>query len=185
MHSENGFTLVEAIVSILLVGIIAAIAGMGIVSIMKGYVFTRENVVISQKARLAMSRITRELMALSDIDSANSTGTCIIYKIDTKSPYYRAMDGSSGNLELKISPATDCSCNSAGNILADRVGGFLLQYEDQNGNLSSTPPADLANLYAIQVILTLNRDDGNPAGTFSITVNPRNNGNLNGPGFSL
>ena len=185
MHNENGFTLVEAIVSILLVGIMAAVAGMGLVSLVKGYVLTRENVVISQKAQLAMARMSRELIALSDIDSDNSTGTCIIYKIETMSPFYRAIGLNSGDLELKVLPNADCDCNSTGNALSDKVGNFEVRYEDQNGNLSSTPPAELNNLYAIQVVFALNREDGSTVGSFNITINPRNNGNLNGPGFSL
>jgi len=179
MNNNKGFTLVEIIVSLVIVGIMAAVAGMGIVSMVQGYEFARENVVISQKAQLVMARLRCELMNLSDIDSGSSTGSCIIYKVETDSQYYRAIGLRGKDLELKTLPAADCNCNSSGDILSDKVGSFDVGY---NGN--ATPPSDLSDLRSIHVSFTLDRSDGNTGDDFKITINPRNNGNLNAPGFS-
>jgi len=181
MNNNKGFTLVEIIVSLVIVGIMAAVAGMGIVSMVQGYEFARENVVISQKAQLVMARLRCELMNLSDIDSGSSTESCIRDKVETDSPYYRAIGLRSNDLELKTLPAADCNCNSSGDILADKVkvGSFDVKY---NGN--ATPPSELSDLRSIRVSFTLDRDDGNRGDDFEITINPRNNGNLNAPGFT-
>ncbi|MCE5263472.1 MAG: type II secretion system GspH family protein, partial [Deltaproteobacteria bacterium] len=40
--SSRGFTLIEVVVSLILVGIMAAVAGMGIVQATQAFIFTRE-----------------------------------------------------------------------------------------------------------------------------------------------
>lgn len=185
--NNKGFTLIEIIVSLVIVGIMAAVAGMGIVSMVQGYEFARENVVISQKAQLVMARLRCELMNLSDIDSTNSIGSCIRYKVETKSQKYRKIRLNSGNLELNVSSKKDCSCSSSedtGDVLSDKVGSFAVKY---NGN--PTPPSELSDLRSIYVQFTLDciyceEKAGKKEHIFEITINPRNNGNLNAPGFS-
>ena len=184
--NNKGFTLIEIIVSLVIVGIMAAVAGMGIVSMVQGYEFARENVVISQKAQLVMARLRCELMNLSDIDSGSSTGSCIRYKVETESQKYRKIRLNSGNLELNVSSKKDCSCSSSedtGDVLSDKVGSFAVEYRDQAGNPLAQPFA-LSDLRSIHVSFTLDRNDGNPGDDFEITINPRNNGNLNAPGFT-
>jgi len=46
MNNESGFTLIEIIVSLVLVGMMAAIAGMGIVTGTKGYLLAKENSIL-------------------------------------------------------------------------------------------------------------------------------------------
>ena len=182
MHDIKGFTLIEVTVSLILVGIMATVGGMAIVTGTKGFVTTRENVAISQKAQLTMGRMTRELMELSDIDDT-SGGDCIRYKVEAVSQAFRKIRLNNLNLELNVSSSRDCDCPSSqdtGDLLVDQVGSFKLEYENQAGVRSSTPPA-ISNLRAIVVEFSLDRDDGNPGNSFKITINPRNNGNLNGP----
>jgi prepilin-type N-terminal cleavage/methylation domain-containing protein len=183
MNNNKGFTLIEIIVSLVIVGIMAAVAGMGIVSMVQGYDFARENVVISQKAQLVMARLRCELMKLSYIDSTNSTGSCIIYKVETDSYPYRVIRLDSDNLKLRISQVDDCNCSSPGDILSDKVGSFDILYQDEDGN-DLTSGFDLSDLRSIHVSFTLDRNDGNPGDDFEITINPRNNRNLNAPGFT-
>ena len=182
MNNNKGFTLVEIIVSLVIVGIMAAVAGMGIVSMVQGYEFARENVVISQKAQLVMARLRCELMNLSDIDSTNSTGACIIYKVETEPQPYRVIRLDSDNLKLRISQVDDCTCSSSGDTLSDKVGSFDILYQKEDGS-ALTPPFDLSALRSIHVSFTLDRSDGNDPDDFEITINPRNIGNLNAPGF--
>lgn len=184
MINENGFTLLEIIASLVLVGIMATVAGFWMVIGAKGYRFSQENNTLAQKAEMVMARLGRELTELSAIDAANSDGSCIRYKIGTLSPYYRAIGLNGTGLELKISAVSDCDCATDGFTLADNVAELTLLYEDRAGTLPvpSSPPSALKDLAAVHVGLKLNRSDGNAAEQFDIIVNPRNNGNPNGPG---
>lgn len=178
MNNEQGFTLIESITSLVLVGILVTVAGMAIVRGMDGYVFARENTVLSQKSRLVMARIGREIRELSEIDANNSDDSCIRYKVETVSPFFRAIGLNNENLRLNVSSAADCDCPSTGgpgDLLADRVGSFTIGYEDQDGATASTPPANLSDLRAVKVNFTLNRADNHPNNAFGITINPRNN----------
>jgi prepilin-type N-terminal cleavage/methylation domain-containing protein len=53
---NGGFTLIEIVISLVVAGILAAIAGMGIVSAISGYAAVRENVSLSQKMQLAVTQ---------------------------------------------------------------------------------------------------------------------------------
>jgi prepilin-type N-terminal cleavage/methylation domain-containing protein len=65
----RGFTLIEVIASLVLLAIIAAVAGMGIVQITKQYVFAQKAGETAQVAQVAMARMVKEL-ALCSIASA-------------------------------------------------------------------------------------------------------------------
>jgi prepilin-type N-terminal cleavage/methylation domain-containing protein len=68
----RGFTLIELIASLVLLGIIAVIAGMGIVQITKQYVFAQKAGETAQVAQVAMARMVKEL---ARVRSGSSIGT--------------------------------------------------------------------------------------------------------------
>jgi prepilin-type N-terminal cleavage/methylation domain-containing protein len=61
-NRQKGFTLIEMICALVIVGILSAIAGLGIVAGVRGYLFSKDNAAISAKAQVAISRISRELL---------------------------------------------------------------------------------------------------------------------------
>ncbi len=180
-----GFTLVEVIASLLLIGIVAVAVSTALVHGMQGFVLTKENTALIQKVQLAMSRLQKELTDLTDLDAAASGNHCIRYRIAGESPYFKAIGLDNGHLELAVSGASDQGCPATGSPglpLLDHVGTFTLQYEDIAGNTLATPPSDLERLAFIRIQLILNREDNNPAATFTGCISPRNNGRLNMPG---
>ncbi len=70
---QKGFTLIEMIVVLVLVGIMAALAGMGIVTGVQGYLFARSSAAISEKTQLAMVRIRQEILDCHDCIPASLT----------------------------------------------------------------------------------------------------------------
>jgi prepilin-type N-terminal cleavage/methylation domain-containing protein len=184
MMRKDGFTLIELIAALTLVGILAAVAVVGIVTAVRGYIFSSTNVNVAQDGQLVIARLSREIGELSAIDRAASNSACLRYKVDTESPFYRAIGWHDNRLEINIDPNADSGCptNSAsGDLLAGQVGSFNIDYVDNKGAVGSIPPAELSDLYEVRITFRLDRTDGEPGTTFSLRVNPRNNGVLNGP----
>ena len=63
------------IASLLIVGILGAIAGMGLVTGMRGYMQAKENAHLAQKAQIALTRINRELIELEKVVNFDDEGT--------------------------------------------------------------------------------------------------------------
>jgi type II secretory pathway pseudopilin PulG len=189
MKNENGFTLIEIIISLVMVGLMVSIVGILMVAGVQEYVFSKENVEISQKASMALKRLEKEIRGLTAVDADNSDDICVRYKLDTLSPYFRAIGIRGNAIELKTLPDADCDCSSTGDILIDQVSGFSLSYENSSvtpSTVSSTPPVKLSDLSEIRVLLTLDHLlSGEMKKTFELHINPRNNGNLNGPGIGM
>ena len=188
VKNEQGFTLIETIAVLLLMGIITAVLGMAIVQGVKGYVFGRQNVAVSQKAQLALARMERELRAITEIDTS-SDATCIRYQRETDSLYFRSIGLHANSLRMNTAVDADAACpggGTPGDLLLDRVSSFSLDYEDEQGNITADgqPPDELENLRAIHISLTVNRLDSSRTEDFSLIVSPRNNGLLNAPGNS-
>ncbi len=79
--SKNGFTLIEVIVSLVLVGIMAVIVVMGFVRITQGFLFSKMNAAILQKGQMAMTRVSQEINNIVSISSLSATTiTFISYK---------------------------------------------------------------------------------------------------------
>jgi len=171
MIKENGFTLIEIIASLLLVGFMAVFAGMGIVTFTKAYLFTKENAHIAQKAQLAMTRINRELMELLNVTNASNTDITI----DSPSGI-RTIGLNDGKIKI----AASGTLLADGDVLIDNVSGFSLSY--WSGTQSWAQGInDIRLLSAIQVGLTISRSDtglGNLS--FATTIHPRNNNNYGG-----
>lgn len=164
---EKGFTLIEVIVTLVLVGITAALAGMWIVSIANSYVFAKMNASTAQKAQLAMTRLQKEFVAIRSVTSSGSAQIA-----------YTRPDSILGVLDLPVilslnGSALQLNVNSAGNrTLADSVSAFTLAYCD------SAIPANCSSTWSstskiINIQLTLTGANGVQS-TFARRVVPRN-----------
>lgn len=185
MDNKSGFTLLEIVISMVLFSILASLAGMWLVMGAQGYRMTRENVVISQKARLAMNRLSRELTEMSNMNVAGSSGSCIEYRVDELSSYYRAVTLSGSRLVLKTDVGADCSCTTCEgantHVMTDQVSGFEVTYESRDGSVSATPPV-FQELVSVHLSFDMTRADGESlVHSFGFSVNPRNNLDVSAP----
>ena len=158
MNREAGFTLIEVVVTLVLVGIMAAVAGMAIVQGVQGYVFARENATTTQKAQLAMARMSLELLELTDVTTA--AGNQIVYDRDSGS---HTITFASGIVTID------------GDVLVDDVDSLSLSYWKSDGTTAWVQGTDpIGDLSTIQIVLVLSRPDTD-IGTisFTTTIHPR------------
>jgi len=175
MKKQTGFTLIEMIAVFLIMGIIATVAGMAIVTGVKGYLFAKDNLSISQKAQMAMTRMNRELMELFDVSTAESARIT-----------YQRLDGAGTLTQTIYLDETDEKVKIAfgpnpsdGDILVDHVSEFKLTY--YKGTASWVAGTDdIRELSAIGIDLDLKRFENERIVEFSTMVSPRNNNNYGG-----
>ncbi len=139
--------MVEVIVSLALIGIIAAISGIGLVQITQGYVLSRKNVETAQKAQIAMTRMIKELGAITSVSSSPApTATSITYtRLGSVPPITIQLSGEL--VQMQISGTTT--------TLIDNVTAFSLTYYDAAGSVTTVA----ANIRRIDISLTLRGAD--------------------------
>ncbi|MCD6397718.1 MAG: type II secretion system protein [Spirochaetaceae bacterium] len=170
--NEAGFTLLEIILSLVILSIIVAIAGLGIVTGTKGYLFARQNAHSAQKAQMALARMTREFQELYNItDCSDSSVT---------------FESSTGNFTIGLSENTNTiriatggiGQLAAGDILIDEIAanGFTLTFFKDN-ETSWAQDDDIESLTDISIEIKMIRNDISDGNlSFSTSVHPRNVG---------
>ncbi len=171
MRRRAGFTLIEVIATMVLVGIMAAVAGVGGASYVKGYIIARDNRDYVQKAEIAMARISRELRELKNITLVQTSPTRIRYT--------RLAEDSSTDSTQTLEQVGD-TITLNGDTLLDNVpeNSFTLSYFQ--GSSPWTYGNDIEKLSGITVSLSLTPSIGSSSMTFATTLTPRNNGNVGG-----
>lgn len=187
MKEQLGFTLIEVIVVLILLGIIGTLAGMGVVKGVEGYLLSKENATMTQKTQLAMTRLALEFENLTSVDSYTQSGSSITYSIKPGPDEAEVPQRSIALVDNEIKIDIDGSNPATGDILIDNVNSFQLDYYEVSDDGTNTQVAwsgDISNLYMIRVTLALNRPDSN-GGTlsFSTVVNPRRIRSYNAPRY--
>jgi prepilin-type N-terminal cleavage/methylation domain-containing protein len=179
MGSQAGFTLIEIIVTLILVGILASAGGMAIVHAVQGYMVARDNSETTQKAQMAISRITREIVEMINIPSDATATALPINNVNGN----RTIGLDSG--AVKMAFGTDPL--SSGDILIDNVNTFTLTYFSVDASTGAVTTAsswaatnDITTLTAIDVNLQINRAGGGTLSFAGNRVAPRNNKNQGG-----
>jgi hypothetical protein len=160
-------------------GILASVAGMGIVSAISGYAIVRENVSLSQKLQLATARINREMLELTDISERDDTRPHIVYR--SAAGRLQAIAKVDDTIRIYNDPGEtvdDTYLENNGDILTDQVDAFALNYY-QGG--SSWTGVDIRALSTIRFSLNLHSKDASGI-TVQATqlVHLRNNDNYGG-----
>lgn len=187
MKEQLGFTLIELIVVLILLGIIGTLGGMGVVKGVEGYLLSKENATMTQKAQVAMTRLALEFENLTSVESYSQSGSSITYSIKPGPDEAEVPQRSIALVDDEIKIDIDGSNPATGDILIDNVNSFQLDYYEVSDDGTNTQVAwsgDISNLYMIRVTLTLNRPDSN-GGTlsFSTVVNPRRIRSYNAPRY--
>ena len=166
--------MIEILAALLLVGLMAAVAVLGVVTGVKGYLLTKDNAHLVQKSQLAFARLGRELTEISNV--SGTSGTSLVYERDS-SQYSLALVGG----EIKLRNGSSLPDANNGDVLIDNVNGFTLTYLKADGS-AWLSGENVRLLSTIRIDLVLEHPDDEVGGiTFTTTINPRNTGVKAGP----
>jgi len=159
IRPQKGFTLVELIVTLVLVGIIGTFTTLFMYTGLNGYLRAKDTAGGALKAQIALDRISLELIDINNISNFNSN-TNIDFTSETL-PFARRIRYDSGNDEILLSVA--------GNeyLLVDDVPTFSLTANSTDLNYYSGGALEVES---IQVSFTV----GEIERAFNARIFPRN-----------
>lgn len=160
LKTEKGFTLIEVIVVLILVGVLAAVAGIGYVQVVKGMLFTKMNAVTIQKGEIAITKLVKEFnnMNISSVTAADATSiTFSSVKDAVSSSHTVALTGNTITYD--------------GHVITDQVSEFSLTYYDNYDSAGQTTWQSSRRI--IEITLKLKGAD-DVISEFKARVKPRN-----------
>jgi prepilin-type N-terminal cleavage/methylation domain-containing protein len=116
---ENGFTLVELIVTLVLVGIIGTFTTLFMYTGLNGYLRAKDTSEGALKAQIALDRISLELQDIDSIDLVTYSDDARIDYTSVTLPYNRKILYNGGVISLDV--------NGNPNPLLDEVSAFTLR----------------------------------------------------------
>ena len=120
--------MIEVIVSLVLIGIMAALAGMFFVTITQGYVFSQQNNETSLKAQVALAKMVKEIGSLSiETDTITAAAAASVTVNRAATLHTIALAGAQIQFD--------------GIALVDNVTAFTLSYFDNAGAATANRPA--------------------------------------------
>ena len=147
--ANAGFSLVEMIVSIVVLGVLAAVTAPVFTSSLRGYVESDAHLTTLSKARYATERIARELR---EVQYNNGTGSFSFSAMGPNNVAFLKQDGTTvtlsvagTNVNLRYAPPNVTA------PLTDELGALTLTYLNANGVAGATA----ATVRAVDVSLTL------------------------------
>jgi prepilin-type N-terminal cleavage/methylation domain-containing protein len=154
----NGFTLVEIVITIVLVGILAGIAAMIILQGVRAYSDEQSRSDVHYQARYAMERMAREIRQIRS--------TADITAITNSNLQFTDVNGA--GVGFTWTSPTLSRWNGAGtNVLAPNITAFNFNYYQQNG-----VAATAATLWIVEITLT--SQQGSESVQMSTRVHSRN-----------
>lgn len=151
---KNGFTLIELVVVISVVGIISTIVGSILLGAIDAWVFKFNRNDILWDSRLAIDRMTREIRTIRNATSVTTAS----------SAQFRFIDAGDKDITYSISSTNlNRTENGTANLLAENVSSLAFTYYDTNGNTIAIPTVSPAatNIRRVRINFTLTKNGEN------------------------
>jgi prepilin-type N-terminal cleavage/methylation domain-containing protein len=176
LKKEAGFTLIEMIASLVILGILAIALSSAIMYGVGNLIYTREADQLSQKAQLAMARLDRELVDVRAISSVSANQ--INYTLSSDGNQYTIL---MANGQITLQQGANTAWPLVGGIYTNNGDTAFLTYYYANGSNWSVESNNTINqLSLINVAIALSFQQSgqlkyNMPLRFNTTINPRNN----------
>ena len=151
---RRGFTIIELISTIVILGAIGSVASTVILSATSGYLDARIQAQLHTEVSIGLDRLAREIRAIPRL----STGGPDISTISSSGMTWAGghdlsfTTGPTGGVYLKDGPTSTST-----RLIADQTA-FTFEWQDQNGTaIPGTGPGDIANIRRISVEVTVER----------------------------
>jgi prepilin-type N-terminal cleavage/methylation domain-containing protein len=185
-HNQSGFTLIEAIAVLVIMGILTVGLIVGLVDGVQNYIFASNASQLSQKAQVALARINKELIdvtAISNISASNvdytrpySPPSCL----QTAGCQYRIQMQNNQILLQGINPVISPQI-LVNNVTTYSAGNNFLTFNDFSGATWSLETGNTVNNLAKINVLLMLTNGSNQSLTFNTSINPRQGSSLNAP----
>lgn len=159
---QCGFTLIEVIASLVIIGIMSTITSVGISKIFEGYLFTKDNAKTTLRAQVVLTRLMKEFSSIDAVASGSKTSLTYSY---TKNGI------SIPNRTLSWSGTTGDPLILGDHTLTDDVNNFELsyyeKYDDSGNNIWDGSKKMIGITLEMRGAMDVNS-------SFSIRIVPRN-----------
>jgi len=187
--NQAGFSLIEVITVLVIMGILSVGLSLGLIKSVEQYILASEANQLSQKAQVALARLKKELTEASTVTNKDATQ---IYYTRLYSPPscqralgcdYRIQNSGNQILLEGINPVV------ASQVLINNVATYtgsdvFLSFKDfSNADWNIETGNTVNNLAKINVLLLLNYGSGQTL-RFNATINPRRGSKLNTPALN-
>jgi prepilin-type N-terminal cleavage/methylation domain-containing protein len=156
--NHKGFTLIEIIAVLVLTGILATVAGMGIVKVSEGLVFAKQNASTTLKAQVALNRIEKEFHIITGVTAGDAVSFTYTSNKENHLGEGHSLTFSGGFIYLD------------GDKLIDNVASFTLSYGNDYSSVSATSWGPGKKVIQVTFALT---GAGGVNSTFTMRVAPR------------
>jgi prepilin-type N-terminal cleavage/methylation domain-containing protein len=162
---QKGFTLIELVTTLILVGIIGAFAGFFLYTGIRGFLTSKFSSEAAIQAQIAIDRISAELRHAQTLINPPPTATSIEYRsLDLTPGVTRRISYNSANREILLSVGGSAS------VLLDNVSSFALSSVSRDLDQSGDGKNEISKIRIVFTVRSASTEIETP---FSVEIYPR------------
>ena len=162
---QKGFTLLELVTTLILVGMIGAFTSFFLYTGIRGFLTSKFSSETALQAQIALDRISAELRYIQALVNPPPTQTSIEYRsLDLTPTVTRRISYNSANREILL------SVNGTANVLLDNVSAFTLSWVPMDLDQSADGKNEISKIRVAFTVRSASTENETP---FSAEIYPR------------